>query len=425
MTGLHKRFKVEFYQNHAVSQVKRNPVKMSLTVAAINAQFLLQRINTTPFQLVFKNQNDLRSTDTPFNNSSSAKAIWYATKSAFSFAALLCIWKLTSLLKTWKQAKDLEQLGICMALLGMFIVFLSTSTMGGRYGNEISFIITQTFKLVKPNFSSIQNFRSRKIKLVESFLYIFCLFFYITFPFILAAIPFIRSYEPLESFFAVLFHYFALSASESQVQICASLFYFVMAIPGNATDLSAFLAFAIIGDGTHTLCSKVEKLSKGVTSQRNSSHKRFQKSFRLYRQLQILIATANEISSLHIIIMTSMGTVIHASCSFFLLVLYNHIPIYMVVACGAVIAIIEGLFFFLEPLSSFPYKCSSIFRQCWERDHSLPKLYYLQMRSCPTIGFSMEMIKVVTPHTVLVVLDVMANTAATLALMSDFKRIKH
>ncbi|CAL8124886.1 unnamed protein product [Orchesella dallaii] len=390
---------------------------MSLTKGSIRTQLLLQKYSlSTPCQISAIRRNGKPSsyvsvTPRPFQSGRFARRIWKLWIRIFIICILINLWHLRYVVNQYKKSHDnVEEIIAIIGIQAIQILRLSTYTLFEKHASDMSFVMTELFKLVQMDNRKVTERCCEKKELA---IYAFGLSF-LAFPAALGTLPLIRDYVPItQLILTALPITYRNEVSKKIIMGGVSLFNLIAGCHSAGAILFLILMCISIGDCTIILSSRL-KLMSDVTILRNEdSLNRFRKCLRIYRLLQILTSISCDTTKYFFGMLVASAAIFNASCAYF--AIFEQLPFFMYVASMLIVILDFAINFLLVGLASIPNKDGKIFTTNW-RGVGVKKIR-MELRSCSQIGFAVGMISNVTATSALSIADIFLNSIATLALM--------
>jgi len=390
---------------------------MSLLKTIQNVQMFLQKFVTFPYYISQQNPETLKVIDEPFNKSKSAKLVWYTTKTFIRFLLLLPLWRLKVLFSLWKKEKDLEQLGMNLTLSCIMICGLSSYRMLEQHKKAFCYAVTEAFKLSASVQSQVAQRLHFNYSKEEILVYYLSSCVVTAYPLAVSALPLIRDYEPLEMFLLKI-----LTGSNQIPALSIKLLAFIIYLPlstfGALVFLTVFLGLVAVAETTMMVSEQLKSNSARMKTARfrKDVQNRFDCCLRTFRKLQVLLLIVREVSREYLQTLVCVGVVECACALYFTMLSYSKLPFPIYLACLAITLFVFTITFLLVTLASVPHEnCLQFIRNC-KHVTLLNMGEKSALGSCPSVGFSIGIVKIVKSGVALSISDAILNGTATFAL---------
>ncbi|CAL8136942.1 unnamed protein product [Orchesella dallaii] len=401
---------------------------MAFATGAINVKLLLQRFifPPSPCHLVTNSCQHFLSSQ-PYNQSKLAQRIWHGFRSAVMFFLVLTCWQARFMLSNWNQNSDMEQFGVLMFLMGFTILASTYYAFLERERDDLSFLLNEACQLVhlrevpRKKAFSIKTIMSTNLEELSAYAIPFVS---IGLPAPVVFLPFICNYDPLQLMIGMILNVGFGTGQILEIisKLLASSLYLVVALHFYVVTVDVLLMCIHFSYAIMKAAAEL-KISSPVSSPHFDLNSwqpmEYKKQLKQYKILQLLTCFANRTSKDALAVMTAMGALLCASMAYFVIFLYETLPLIMLVACYILLLLAFGVNFVLCSLASRPNSDTDKFREQWKRC-LVSRLARMQLKSCPSVGFAIGFsIKIVKTKTPLTIADVLVNCMATMALLDS------
>ncbi len=355
---------------------------MSLTLAAFKVQYQIQKIIPTPYAIDLK-------TYTLKNNvvhqTFSHKIFRHCVIFSFvHFFIPIILYRLLWLLFHWNSftIHHVDQIIVYVFDFAAATIFLSAFFTVHTHNAELQFIVNQRCKII-PLFTDIStrfNFSIRlpffgKMSTLELGVY-YLSFIASILAVGISTVPFAVSYEPIQ---------WILNSSSISSKCFAASVYLVYTGYGSVTIVSIMLLNIAILEGIVSYSSTIHFNKFPFSS---FMRLRFQRCYKRYRTMQIILILANHIFSKFITILIFVGILMASSGAFVSLKMYSllNITMYMMGPATTLLAFVLPLW--LTYLANFPYKNTKIYKIYWKKFVTGKENKRL-LRACVHVGLNL------------------------------------
>ncbi|CAL8124362.1 unnamed protein product [Orchesella dallaii] len=358
------------------------------------------------------------------------KILWKSTKYFAAFGIILFLWRLQVLFQTWKKKKDLEQLGIIVALLSMIICGYSTIQMLETHGKFFLYVMAEYLKYMESHNQKDLNrqktprrhsHRWIRPSMKEILVYEMSFIVVTTYPLVVSALPLLRNYDPFVTLFSMVFGNDPNNPS-LVTKMIASLIHLKVKMHTSPLFLAALLSAMVAAESTVQISHQLQLLVNKRT--RSAAKIQFEELLKQYRILQLLTSFCRQFSGDLLAILVAVGVIQASGLGYISLMYYKHLPFFLYIACVFITGTVFTIIFLFVTLASIPYRNGEAFKLGCKRYLVLSRRARYELRSCSPIGFSIGCNRIVTEGVALAISDVILNCTASLVLLGDFERLK-
>ncbi|CAL8132292.1 unnamed protein product [Orchesella dallaii] len=296
------------------------------------------------------------------------KILWKSTKYFAAFGMILFLWRLQVLFQTWKNNRDLEQLGILVAGFSIIMCGYSTIQMLETHGNSFIYLVAQYLTqtelnkqkdLIRPK--TLRRHPNRWIRpsMKEVLIYELSFVSVTTYPLVVSAVPLLRNYDPLVKLFSTEFASDPTNPS-LLTKIFASLIYFKVIMHTAPLFLVVLLASMVCLDSTLQMSRQLQLLVNKPTM--SVSKVRFKQLLMQYRILELLTSLGRLCTGDYLANLVVIGVIQASGLGYITLMYYKLLPFMLYLASVCITLAVFTIIFLLVTLASIPYKNGEAFK---------------------------------------------------------------
>lgn len=351
---------------------------------------------------------------------------WSGNKVALLTFSVLFLLYIKHLHRNWQEGRNMEKISLYTILFSM--TSLALAAMQTMENNQtIAFGATEAFKVSKFQMAP-KPFSRRLPKFKEFSIYIFAGGLFVMVP-VALLLPFVLDYHPFGLLVQSLFSGPLPTCLKMLSNILGSLVYSFMFLHGGCTWLFLFLIIVYFGESIQVASDKlwmnhsnfiqtgcISYASAMRISNLGSTVDNFTECWRLYNIIRILIQEGISSVDKFVQSLLVMGCLLATGSGFALIKLDSKIPITFYVAAVVLLPLVITGVLILTTFAATPKENGSRYKIFW-KERLIKKLDLARLQACPPIGYSFGFIRNCKRSTALVIMDVIVNSIASVALL--------
>lgn len=382
---------------------------MALTFSCAKLHFYIQNNISLPLTLIKLKSKEEKNSFALIPNPLFKKWHFSIVKNSAKVFLIFSIFRAVSLFNKWHESTNiLTELGFNLFTAAACCIALAEYITKERHLNDFCFLITQRFKQFP--LSNSRNGKLCQRDILKAF-FVYCMAFIIfTFAIALGVYPVKRGYDVIQY---ILFHVLCISSNHILIlciQVQVGVLYIVLIVHGANFILSGILIIMIF----------IEAIQQESYHLHGNTYLAFENSVKLFRILQIMISTANQINREFSAFFVGMGILTAVCASFAGLLLYDDLPFGVYVSATLLSTLTIAINFLFVSLVSIPNRNASEYQIFWKlRIEKKNLLNWKILRGCPPIGYSIgPAIVRVKSITALTIIDIILSSTATFAVLT-------